>query len=236
MEAILEALQPELLRPMLLAIVLGGLIGFEREIHGRPAGLRTHILVCLTSTLLILASKHVPAVLFPDSGGDARIVFDPNRLAAGIMTGIGFLGAASIIRSGDHVRGITTGATVWTVAGLGVVIGQGEQGLAFVATMLVLAMLVGLDRVAHSLAPVVYRRVIVRGRGVGLGELAQRVRRLLEGQRIRVMDLSGRNAAGTEPFELVFVVRAREVLVASRLLEELCGEDGVETVEWTQLG
>jgi putative Mg2+ transporter-C (MgtC) family protein len=219
---------------MLLAVLLGGLIGFEREIHGRPAGLRTHILVCLTSTLLILASRSVPDVLFPE--GDARIVFDPNRLAAGIMTGIGFLGAASIIRSGDHVRGITTGATVWSVAGLGVVIGQGEHGLALVGTLLVLAMLIGLDRVAHSIAPVVYRRLIVRGRGVGLSELASHVRAALERRGIRVMDLSGSRGSGAEPFELTFVVRTRKVFVASVLLEDLGGEPGIEALEWTQLG
>ena len=117
--------------PIVVAVLVGGAIGFEREMHGRPAGLRTHILVCLASTLLIFASRVLP----PESlveGSAARIVMDPNRLAAGIVTGIGFLGAATVIRAGDIVRGITTGATVWTVAGLGIVIGQGEYAIAAV--------------------------------------------------------------------------------------------------------
>src|SRR5262245_27821071 len=115
------------LTPLVLAVVLGGLIGFEREIHGRPAGLRTHILVCLSSTVLIFASRQIPHIDFAPSPSELpRIVMDPNRLAAGIVTGIGFIGAASVIRAGDIVRGITTGATVWSVAGLGIVIGQGE--------------------------------------------------------------------------------------------------------------
>ena len=177
MESLLQALQPEIVRPLLLAVVLGGLIGFEREIHGRPAGLRTHILVCLTSTLLILASKRIPEVL--GDSETARIVFDPNRLAAGVMTGIGFLGAASVIRAGDSVRGITTGATVWAVAGLGVVIGQGEHALALVATLLAIVVLVGLNKLTSSISPVIYRRLIVRGQAGGLIEVSERVRKSL---------------------------------------------------------
>src|SRR6185295_1203756 len=106
--------------------------GFEREIHGRPAGLRTHMLVCLASALLIYASRRIPVELLAGTG-ITHLVMDPNRLAAGIVTGIGFLGASTVIRAGDIVRGITTGATVWAVAGLGIVVGQGEYVLAIVA-------------------------------------------------------------------------------------------------------
>ncbi|MBK7874729.1 MAG: MgtC/SapB family protein [Planctomycetes bacterium] len=98
--------------PLLVSMVIGGVIGLEREWHGRPAGLRTHILVCMTSTLLIFASRELPTELV-EGQEVAKLVMDPNRLGAGILTGIGFLGAASVIRAGDIVRGITTGATVW---------------------------------------------------------------------------------------------------------------------------
>jgi putative Mg2+ transporter-C (MgtC) family protein len=134
--------------PILLAVVLGGAVGFEREIHGRPAGLRTHMLVCLASALLIYASRRVPIEL-SDSNPALKVVMDPNRLAAGIVTGIGFLGASTVIRAGDIVRGITTGATVWYVAGLGVVIGQGEYVLAVASTLVVILVLAGVDRMSR---------------------------------------------------------------------------------------
>ena len=134
LEAILDAIVHLDPTPLLLAILVGGLIGMEREIHGRPAGFRTHIMVCLSSTLLIRASQVAPA-LAPIADSGLTLVWDPNRLAAGVVTGIGFLGAAAVIRSGDIVRGITTGACVWAVAVLGVVIGHGAYALAIAGSV-----------------------------------------------------------------------------------------------------
>lgn len=219
------------LTPLLLAVLIGGLIGFERESHGRPAGLRTHILVCVVSTLLISASRHVPDVLF-NNAENARIVFDPNRLGAGILTGIGFLGAATVIRSGDIVRGITTGATVWSVAGIGVVLGQGEFALALTATGIMFISLVGLDRVANSIKPVLYRRLIVRGENAAMSSVSDRVRARLDEESVRVMDLTGCMGQENEPFELVFHVRARDPLAAPEILKAFAAEEGVVSVEW----
>lgn len=215
--------------PLLLAVLIGGMVGFERESHGRPAGLRTHILVCLVSTLLILASRRVPA-LFQD-GDTARIVFDPNRLGAGILTGIGFLGAATVVRSGDIVRGITTGATVWSVAGIGVVLGQGEYALALTGTGILFLVLVGLDRVSSSIRPVIYRRLVVRGRDVSMVEVANAVRAHLAEESIRVMDLSARKSQ--EFFELIIYVRTRDRLAAPDLIQSITTVEGISSVEWT---
>lgn len=216
--------------PLLLAVLIGGMIGFERESHGRPAGLRTHILVCLVSTLLILASRRVPDIVF--GGGDtARVVFDPNRLGAGILTGIGFLGAATVVRSGDIVRGITTGATVWSVAGIGIVLGQAEYALALTGTGILFLVLVGLDKVASSIRPVLYRRLIVRGQDASMVEVAAGVRAQLAQESIRVMDLSARRSQ--DLFELVFHVRSRNRLAAPELIQTLTAVEGVSSVEWT---
>lgn len=103
---------------LLLSTLLGGLIGFERETHGRPAGLRTHILVCLGSTLFTIISYIV-----------AGHTFDPGRIAAQIITGVGFLGAGTIIHQGSVVRGLTTAASIWTVAAIGMGVGVGGQAL-----------------------------------------------------------------------------------------------------------
>jgi putative Mg2+ transporter-C (MgtC) family protein len=98
-----------------VATVLGGVIGFERELHNQPAGLRTHIIVCLGSALIMIVSMEMTRL----SNG----VSDPSRIAAQVVTGIGFLGAGAILRFGISVRGLTTAACLWTVAGIGLAAG-----------------------------------------------------------------------------------------------------------------
>src|SRR6185436_15530860 len=96
---------------LVAALVAGGLIGLERSHRGRPAGFRTHALVCVASSLLMLVTVY-ESHWFPGAGG-ARVTIDPTRLAQGIMTGIGFLGAGAIIKEGFTVRGLTTAASIW---------------------------------------------------------------------------------------------------------------------------
>ncbi|MFH1854322.1 MAG: MgtC/SapB family protein [Candidatus Omnitrophota bacterium] len=116
--------------------ILGGLIGFEREKHNRKiAGFRTHILVCVGSTLIMLTSIYV----FEIYGAHASV--DPSRIAAGVITGIGFLGAGTIIRSSTTVTGLTTAASLWTVSGIGLAVGCGFYIAGFVTVMIVLAAL-----------------------------------------------------------------------------------------------
>ena len=116
--------------------LLGGLIGFERERHNRRiAGFRTHILVCVGSTLIMLTSIYV-FELYRTSG-----VVDPARIAAGVITGIGFLGAGTIIRSGSSVRGLTTAASIWIVSATGLAIGCGFYIASYVTTIIALAAL-----------------------------------------------------------------------------------------------
>ncbi len=126
---------------LLLAVALGGLIGLEREVRGHPAGLRTHILVCIGSTLITLVSAGMASV-----DGHRG---DPARLSAQIVAGIGFLGAGAIIRDGLNIRGLTTAASVWVTAGVGIAIGAGPTfgALAAVATVLILVTLWVLQRV-----------------------------------------------------------------------------------------
>jgi len=117
---------------LIMAAILGGLIGFERESHGRAAGLRTHILVCLGSTLIMLTSMHV----FELYKGVAEV--DPGRIAAQVVTGVGFLGAGTIMRFRASVKGLTTAASLWVVAGIGLAIGSGMFSAAVSTTALVL--------------------------------------------------------------------------------------------------
>lgn len=234
LKLILEQIVALDLTPIVVAIVLGGAIGFERELHGRPAGLRTHILVCLTSAMLIFASRQIPPEILATHDA-ARVVMDPNRLTAGIVTGIGFLGAGTVIRAGDIVRGITTGATVWCVAGLGIIVGQGEYGLAVLGTFVVLAVLVGMDPLTRRIAPVIYRRVVVTGERSEMTQLSTRIGDMLRARDIRVQDLSGKHRGDDEPFELVFHVRCRNERQGPEMLESIAREKGVIDVEWSQI-
>ena len=121
------------------ALAVGGVIGLERSYHGRPAGFRTHALVCLSTALLMLVtvyeSRWVPVL------EEGRISLDPTRIAQGIMTGIGFLGAGVIMKEGLSVRGLTTSASIWITAAIGILIGIGFYFPAAVATVLTLGTL-----------------------------------------------------------------------------------------------
>ena len=118
---------------LLLAEVLGGAVGFEREVREREAGLRTHVLVCVGSALFFLVSAYA----WTDWSFSQRdgVTFDPTRIAAQIVSGIGFLGAGAIIRQGLSVRGLTTAATLWLVAGIGMASGAGYWEAAVIATV-----------------------------------------------------------------------------------------------------
>jgi len=109
---------------IVLAFILGACVGFERELSQKPAGLRTNSLVGLGACLLTILSSEA----FP--GGD------PSRIAAGIVVGVGFLGAGTIVKTQEKVRGLTTAATLWTVASIGITVGSGYYFLAIVATAL----------------------------------------------------------------------------------------------------
>jgi putative Mg2+ transporter-C (MgtC) family protein len=116
---------------LVLATILGGIIGVEREIRDKPAGLRTNILICVGSTLFMTLSTRIAAFV----GGD------PTRIAAQIITGIGFLGAGTVLHSHGFVFGMTTAATIWVVAGVGMALGTGLYGTAFFVTAMTIVTL-----------------------------------------------------------------------------------------------
>lgn len=125
----------QMIMRLLLTLFLSGLIGLERQVHRRDAGLRTHILVALGSCLIMLTSLYVFDI-YKDS-----VSLDPSRIAAGVITGIGFLGAGTIIREPEGVRGLTTAASLWVVAGIGLAVGCGFNKMAIYTTALVLIVL-----------------------------------------------------------------------------------------------
>ncbi|MBY4831765.1 MgtC/SapB family protein [Burkholderia dolosa] len=129
----------ELLGRLLLAALLGSVIGLERERLNWAAGLRTHMLVCVGSALVMLVSTFG----FEDVRGQNGVVVDPSRVAAQVVSGIGFLGAGSILLRGEVVRGLTTAASLWAVAGVGLAAGGGMYVASIGATAIVLVILAG---------------------------------------------------------------------------------------------
>ena len=147
----MEAL--ELFARILFAALVGAAIGLERELRGRAAGLRTHILVCAGAALVMVLAGELG---HPDG---------PGRALAGIVTGVGFLGAGAIVRTRDIVRGVTTAACIWLVAVLGAAAGQGLYILAAGSAALTLLVLLGLNRVERLVPAHSYHTVTVHAQG-----------------------------------------------------------------------
>lgn len=137
----------EVVLRLLLAVLLSGLVGLEREAKGRAAGFRTHILVCVGSALIMLTGLH----LFSLYRGTSEV--DPTRLAAQVVSGIGFLGAGTIIQFRDSVRGLTTAASVWAAAGIGIAVGAGFYTGAVATTAIVLLVLLMMSSLERRLGP-----------------------------------------------------------------------------------
>jgi putative Mg2+ transporter-C (MgtC) family protein len=159
---------PEYLLRLVIALVIGGAIGLEREFKGKPAGMRTNMLICIGSCLVMIVSIEIART--------APHVSDPGRIAAQVVTGIGFLGAGTIIRSRFHIVGLTTAATIWTLAALGLAIGAGYLFLSIVVAILITITLVGIgyieDRLEVKRSFHVVQVAIERGEGVVRGVMA----------------------------------------------------------------
>ena len=130
-------LQIELGLRLAAGLVLGAIIGFERELHRQPAGFRTHSLVALGAALFTIVSAH----------GFAGPTVDPTRIAAQIVSGIGFIGAGTILQHRGNIRGLTTAASLWSVAAIGTAAGAGLVAMAVIGTILILVVLSVLDRI-----------------------------------------------------------------------------------------
>lgn len=140
---------------LILSVLLSGIIGIERESIKRPAGLRTHILVCVGSTLVMLTSIYTFFIFKQETS------LQPDRIGAQVISGIGFLGAGTIIRQGDTVRGLTTAASLWAVACIGIAVGVGFYVGAIISVLLVLITLLSFAKVE--------KRIKVRRNYLNLG-------------------------------------------------------------------
>jgi putative Mg2+ transporter-C (MgtC) family protein len=159
---------------LFVAAILGGIIGWERERRGRPAGLRTHLLVCIGVTLMMLVSEHI-FLKYQGYKNDSILRIDPARIAAQVVTGIGFLGAGTIMRSRASIRGLTTAASLWVVAGIGLAVGSGFILPAIFTTAIAIAILILNALVEKKLKRNKYRtiKMLITGQEHFLDDITQ---------------------------------------------------------------
>jgi putative Mg2+ transporter-C (MgtC) family protein len=216
-----------LLQRLLLASVLGGIIGLEREIHGRPAGFRTHLLVSLGSCLFVITSVDFYH-MFGNFTGNGPVGTDPARIAAQVVTGIGFLGAGAIIREQASIRGLTTAACLWVVAGLGMACGIGHFYLAMTVTGIALGSLLFLKQVEKMLTRDTY--LLVRVWGEDLPDFIVHIYQVLAACGIDPIDPKLEKNVEQQRMFVQFQVKRPKKCTPSQLLERLSALDGVKKV------
>jgi putative Mg2+ transporter-C (MgtC) family protein len=202
------------------ALVVGAMIGFERTFHGRPAGFRTHALVCLASALLMLVTVYQLHWMTEVPLDTIRA--DPTRMAQGIMTGIGFLGAGVIFKEGLSVRGLTTAASIWITSAIGILIGIGfwyPAVLGAVATLLVLAVFRFIEA---RLPGEFYAHHMLRfTRDRAMSE--EDVHKMIREHGFSVANMSSRLLEGGQQFEYRMTIKSRDRRNADRLSGHLRG-------------
>jgi len=211
-----------------LAAVLGGMIGVERELREREAGLRTHLLVALGSALFTIVGAY-GFHAFLDSG-QSVVRADPTRIAAQIVTGIGFLGAGAIIRQGLSVRGLTTAATLWVVAAVGLAAGAGYYSAAVITTAVVLIALwplrIAAYRILRRFRADDGRLLVELPAGTPLGELIDEIE--LAGARIAAIEVSQEG----DRRRLQLDVALPRGVAAPRLVARIADVPNVVDVRW----
>jgi len=210
---------------LLLAAVLSGVVGFEREFHGRAAGFRTHILLCIGSALTMLTSIHIFDVYIN------RVPCDPARIAAGVVTGIGFLGAGTIMRPRASVRGLTTAASLWVVAGIGLAVGSGLYFGAIVTTALTLVSLFIFSRVEHSMIRKDWYKTVIVDTTGDLNQLKS-VRDVLGEYRTDITDFEVERLPEEGNMRLKIGVKLATSRHDAQLILDISKINGVKNVKW----
>jgi len=216
----------EILFRLLLAAVLGGVVGLEREVHGRPAGVRTYLLLCMGSALIMVVSEF----LFLKFGGQGDFLrSDPGRIAAQAVTGIGFLGAGVIMHYRDSIRGLTTAAGVWVACAVGLAVGAGFYLFGSAVTALTLLSLVGLKAVERHLKKDWYKEMTVVSKDEA-GQFA-RIQEVLQRHEFDIVNFGLRKDLERKEVRASFLLRVRTVHPSREVIKEVFNIEGVRSVD-----
>jgi putative Mg2+ transporter-C (MgtC) family protein len=214
----------EIVFRLVAALAAGGIIGLERSFRGRAAGFRTHALVCLASSLLMLVTVYEHQWFVAQSG--SRVVVDPTRMAQGIMTGIGFLGAGVIVKEGLTVRGLTTAASIWVTAAIGILTGIGFYIAAGIGVVLTLGTLSVFRWIEGKMPTELYANFTVRfARDAVMAERA--LREMVARHGFSVANLNYRLLGEGGQFEYRMVMRTLKSDNVRSLAEALNAEPAV---------
>jgi putative Mg2+ transporter-C (MgtC) family protein len=209
MMEVARILRIDLFAKLTLAVLLGGIIGFERELAGKPAGLRTNILICIGAALLMDVSTRIGLI-------DGHRVGDPGRIAAQIVSGVGFLGAGTIMQGQGVVTGLTSAATIWVVAAIGMTVGSGYYIEGVGAGLLVTFVLAGLGRLEHWVRRA--RRVVSATIRTRVGTAEDDVETTLRAHGIRIEQRRIFDHERDRTFEMKLSGPARQFEVATAAL------------------
>ena len=216
----------ELIWRLVLSALLGGLLGLEREAHGRAAGLRTHILVSVGSALIMLTSMHI----FDIYRGE-KVNIDPARIAAQVVSGIGFLGAGTILRFRASVIGLTTAASLWAVAGIGLAVGCGFTTGALVTTEIALITLFVLTRIEKCFIRRDWYRVLSVTTKGDANQIEQ-IRAILSDYNLEVRDFEMKRSDDKEMVILEVTLKLTNDKYDDVLLSDIMRIKGIDRARW----
>jgi putative Mg2+ transporter-C (MgtC) family protein len=214
---------------LVVASFLGGAIGLEREVHGREAGVRTTLLVSLGSALFMIISE---SFFFKYEGRVPGGVFhvDPARVAAQVVTGIGFLGAGVIIRMKESIRGVTTAASIWVVCAIGLAIGAGYYLLGVVTSALTILSLMGLKFFERKLSRDWYKEMVIVSEDAE-GQL-NRIQDVIGRYKIKIISLGLRKDVQKKEMIMNFRLRLRGIKPDQEILKEVFEIEGIRRVDF----
>ena len=218
----------EFLGRLVLAALLGGAVGLEREIHGRPAGIRTYLILSLGTALLMVLSEYI-LVAYPIRYPELGLQGDPGRIAGQAITGIGFLGGGVIIRYKDSIRGLTTAACVWLVCSVGLAVGAGFYLLGVAVTLLTLLALIGLKAYERRMRKDWFENLQVVSEDLP-GQTTRMVS-LLAQHGFEVITSGLKRDAEKKELNASFQLRVRAVQPQREILQDLLELKGVKAVD-----
>jgi len=226
---ILGSFEISLLVKLFLAALAGGLIGLERETHGRPAGIRTNILVSLGACTMMIVSEAF-YLKYGGLGADTALRIDPSRTAAQIITGIGFLGAGVIVKEGANVRGLTTAAGLWAVAGLGMAFGMGHLVLGTLSTILIIFSLMFLKKLEPYIPKDRYLNLTVTGKN--RGSLFEDLQKIFGNLNLVIANIGSNVDLEGDEITFKVILTGHRKRIGKNLFEALGQVEGVKKISY----
>jgi putative Mg2+ transporter-C (MgtC) family protein len=217
--------ETQIILRILVGAILGGVIGFERERHDQPAGLRTHMILVIGSTLAMILSVNLGHIYAREN-----LPFDPARLAAQVISGIGFLGAGAILRYGNNVKGLTTATSLWTMAIVGLAVGAGYYLVSVVATALMLGVLTLLNMIENRFVRSIVSRLIIIEAGYRKG-LVRTIRETIAQHCERQMNFNAQRDVKSNRLRISTLARFANNEPIEMLIDSLYEIDEIESIK-----